>query len=79
MELTTDEQITMMNGQSFFGMGELPHKEVPRIQMLDGGTGLNFEQLFGDIMEKADRPERGTAVFRKVLENFYKPDLLDTW
>ncbi|WP_303819003.1 glycoside hydrolase family 3 protein [Ruminococcus flavefaciens] len=78
MELTTDEQITMINGQSFFSMGELPHKEVPRIQMLDGGTGLNFEQLFGDIMEKADRPERGTAVFRKVLENFYRLDLLDT-
>ena len=78
MELTTDEQITMINGQSFFGMGELPQKEVPHIQMLDGGTGLNFEQLFGDIMEKADHPEKGTAVFRKVLENFYKPDLLDS-
>lgn len=78
MELTTDEQIRMVNGQSFFGMGELPHKGVPRIQMLDGGTGLNFEQLFGDIMEKAERPEKGTAVFRKVLENFYQPDLLDT-
>ncbi len=78
MELTTDEQIIMINGQSFFGMGELPQKKVPRIQMLDGGTGLNFEQLFGDILEKADRSERGTAVFRKVLENFYKPDLLDT-
>ena len=23
---------------------------IPRIQMLDGGTGLNFGQLFGDIL-----------------------------
>ncbi|MBR5682789.1 MAG: glycoside hydrolase family 3 C-terminal domain-containing protein [Ruminococcus sp.] len=78
MELTTDEQIIMVNGQSFFGMGELPHKGVPRIQMLDGGTGLNFEQLFGDLMEKADRPEKGTAVFRKVLDNFYQPGSFET-
>ncbi|WP_295088657.1 glycoside hydrolase family 3 N-terminal domain-containing protein [Ruminococcus sp.] len=78
MNLTSDEQIIMVNGQSFFGMGELHEKEIPRIQMLDGGTGLNFEQLFGDLMERAAHPEKGTAVFRKVLENFYQPELLDT-
>ena len=42
MKLTSDEQIYMVNGQSFFGMGELREKEVLRIQMLDGGTGLNI-------------------------------------
>ncbi|SEH87875.1 beta-glucosidase [Ruminococcus flavefaciens] len=78
MDLTTDEQILMVNGQSFFGMGEIPQKDVPRIQMLDGGTGLNFEQFFGDLMDKAAHPQKGTAVFRKVLENFYQPDLLET-
>lgn len=78
MDLTPDEQIVMVNGQSFFGMGELLEKEIPRIQMLDGGTGLNFEQLFGDLMERAAHHEKGTAVFRKVLENFYQPELLDT-
>ncbi len=78
MELTSDEQILMVNGQSFFGMGELPQKEVPRIQMLDGGTGLNFEQLFGDLMDKAGHAQKGTSVFRRVLENFYQPDSLDT-
>ena len=31
-------------------MGELREKEIPRIQMLDGGTGLNFEQLFDDLI-----------------------------
>ncbi len=78
MELTPDEQILMVNGQSFFGMGELPDKGIKRIQMLDGGTGLNFEQLFGDIMERAGHPEKGSGVFRKVLENFYQPETLST-
>ncbi len=43
MKLTPDEQIHMVNGQSIFCMCELPDKHIPRIQMLDGGTGLNYE------------------------------------
>lgn len=78
MKLTPDEQINMVNGQSFFGMGELPDKDIPRIQMLDGGTGLNYEQLFGDMLTKANHPGKGTAAFRKVLKNFFHPDLLNT-
>ncbi|HAG14160.1 MAG TPA: hypothetical protein DCG49_09900, partial [Ruminococcus sp.] len=78
MKLSPDEQIYMINGQSFFCMGELPDKDIPRIQMLDGGTGLNFEQLFGDMLTKADHPGKGTAAFRKVLNNFFQPDSLET-
>ena len=78
MKLTSDEQIYMVNGQSFFCMGALPEKDVPRIQMLDGGTGLNLDQLFGDMLTKAERPGKGTAAFRNVLENFFHPDLLET-
>lgn len=54
MKLTPDEQIYMVNGQSIFCMCELPDKHIPRIQMLDGGTGLNYEQLFGDMLTKAN-------------------------
>ena len=78
MKLTPDEQIYMVNGQSFFGMGELPDKDIPRIQMLDGGTGLNYEQLFGDMLTKANLPGKGTAAFRNVLNNFFQPDSLET-
>ena len=78
MKLTPDEQIYLVNGQSFFGTGELPEKDVPRIQMLDGGTGLNFEQLFGDMLTKAGRPGKGTAAFRSVLSHFFEPDALET-
>ncbi len=78
MKLTPDEQIYMINGQSFFCMGELPDKDIPCIQMLDGGTGLNFEQLFGDMLTKAGHSGKGTAAFRKVLNNFFQPDSLET-
>ncbi len=78
MKLSPDEQIYMVNGQSFFCMGELPDKDIPRIQMLDGGTGLNFEQLFGDMLTKAGHSGKGTAAFRKVLNNFFQPDSLET-
>ncbi|MCR4761283.1 MAG: glycoside hydrolase family 3 C-terminal domain-containing protein [Oscillospiraceae bacterium] len=78
MELTSDEQIYMVNGQTFFGMGELPEKSIPRVQMLDGGTGLNYEQMFGDMLSQANHPGKGTAAFRRVLENFFCPDSLDT-
>ncbi|MBO4876769.1 MAG: glycoside hydrolase family 3 C-terminal domain-containing protein [Ruminococcus sp.] len=78
MKLTPDEQIYMVNGQSFFCMGELPEKDVPRIQMLDGGTGLNLDQLFGDMLTKVSHPAKGTAVFRKVLNHFFDPGSLET-
>ena len=78
MKLTPDEQIYMVNGQSFFCMGELPEKDVPRIQMLDGGTGLNLDQLFGDMLTKASHPAKGTAAFRNVLNHFFDPGSLET-
>ena len=78
MNLTPDEQIYMVNGQSFFGMGALPEKGIPRIQMLDGGTGLNLDQLFGDMLTKANHPGKGTAAFRSVLNHFFDPDAPET-
>ena len=49
---TIQEQIRLVNGATFFGTGELPEKDIPRLQMLDGGTGINFEQLFGDFLKR---------------------------
>ncbi len=78
MHLTSDEQIYMVNGQSLFGMGEIPEKDVPRLQLLDGGTGLNLEQLCGDLLIHAGRPGYGSAAYRRVIEYFYQPDMLET-
>ena len=40
---------SLLCGADFFGTNEIPEADIPRIQMLDGGTGMNFEQLFVDL------------------------------
>ena len=74
--LTKEEQIYIVNGQSFFAMGEIPEKDVPRVQMLDGGTGLNFEQLFGDFLTYHKKEGNGGAALRDVLAHYYEPEKL---
>ena len=71
---TTQEQIRLVNGATFFGTGELPDKDIPRLQMLDGGTGINFEQLFGDFLSVAGREGIGGDAIRNVLKYFYSPE-----
>lgn len=75
-EFTTQEQIRLVNGATFFGTGELPEKDIPRLQMLDGGTGINFEQLFGDFLSVAGREGIGGDALRNVLKYFYTPEEL---
>lgn len=74
--LTIDEQIRLANGASFFGTGEIPEKNIPRLQLLDGGTGINFEQLFGDFLSSSGLEGIGGSDLRNVLEHFYKPENL---
>lgn len=75
-ELSIKEKARLVNGISFFGMYDAVNKENGRIQLLDGGTGINFEQLFGDIYETS--PKINSRFSRKslnsVIENFYSPD-----
>lgn len=75
--LTDEEQIALVNGASFFGSSSIPEKNIPALQFLDGGTGINFEQLFGDFLSKEGRDsEIGGDTLRDVLENFYNPSAL---
>lgn len=48
-QLTNEEKAMLLRGGSFFGMRGLPEHEVPVLKMCDGGTGINFEQVFGDL------------------------------
>lgn len=73
---TPQEQIRLVNGGSFFGTAAVPEKEIPRLQLLDGGTGMNFEQLFGDFLSHAGRTGIGGDALRAVLKHFYEPALL---
>ena len=75
-KFTIQEQIRLVNGATFFGTGELPEKDIPRLQMLDGGTGINFEQLFGDFLSVAGREGIGGDALRNVLKYFYTPEQL---
>lgn len=75
-KFTREEQIRLVNGATFFGTGEIPEKDIPRLQMLDGGTGINFEQLFGDFLSVAGREGIGGDALRNVLKYFYTPEQL---
>jgi len=47
-EMTTEEKARLLCGFSLFRtLGNDAHG-IPSMQLLDGGTGMNFEQLFGD-------------------------------
>lgn len=74
--LTQAQQIRLVNGASFFGTGEIPEQEIPRLQLLDGGTGINFEQLFGDFLSSSGLDGIGGSALRHVLAYFYTPELL---
>ncbi|MBE6853787.1 MAG: hypothetical protein E7505_10020 [Ruminococcus sp.] len=81
-KMTVEEKIALINGASFFGTAEFSELGIRRLQFLDGGTGINFEQLFGDFCSQ-DEPDKdseavsGNQTLIKVIENFYKPDELN--
>lgn len=47
--MTVEEKASLLCGASSFKTRGVPGKGVPGIMMLDGGTGINFEQLFSDL------------------------------
>lgn len=77
-KFTVDEQISLVNGANFFGTTPIPEKNVPPLQLLDGGTGINFEQLFGDFLSKSGIDGIGGDSLRDVLRNFYSPEKLES-
>lgn len=73
--MTQEQQIRLVNGRTFFGTADVHEAGVPRMQFLDGGTGMNFEQLFGDMLDVGGRTADG-AVRREVYDHFYEPEKL---
>lgn len=69
-EMTLDEKIHLLNGGSSFSSHPIERLGIPSIQFLDGGTGMNWEQLMGDWMEV------DTGTVRQVLTNFNRPECL---
>lgn len=82
-EMTLEEKARLVCGATFFGMADIPRLNVPRMQLLDGGTGINFEQLFGDMADlhqlKVDSTNGmvGSTVLMHVIEYFFEPEKLN--
>ena len=80
--MTIEEKTRLVNGDSFFGMDYIERLGVPRMQLLDGGTGINFEQLFGDMYSREGNVEStngmvGATALTHVIDCFYEPDRLN--
>lgn len=81
-QMTLEEKASLVNGGSFFGMRGIERLGVERLQVLDGGTGMNFEQLFGDFYSQQEAMEStngmvGSTVLSHVIEYYYEPERLN--
>ena len=79
-QMTISEKVALVHGATFFGTAEFPKLGIRRLQLLDGGTGINFEQLFGDFFTRDDNDEKikpqGT-VLSNVIKNYYHEERLN--
>ncbi len=81
-QMTLEEKAAFVNGGTFFGMRGIERLGVERLQLLDGGTGMNFEQLFGDFYSQQEMLEStngmvGSTLLSHVIESFYEPEGLN--
>lgn len=78
--MSWEEKATLVNGYCFSESASFPEYGLEKIMHLDGGTGLNFEQLFGTFCARDPEYKKymATKVFKKVRVNFYHPENLET-
>jgi len=82
-EMTLEEKAALVNGATFFGMSGVERLGIPALMLLDGGTGMNFEQLFGDFCSKeavaaeSTNGMVGSSVLVRVIDNYYHPERLN--
>ena len=79
--MTTEEKISLVQGETFFGTRPIERLGIPRLQFLDGGTGINFEQLFGDIYSRPDMKAvaadvQDSSALAHVITYYYEPEKL---
>lgn len=68
--LSLEEKAKLLNGNSSFRSFPVPRLNIPAIQYLDGGTGINLEQLL------PDRLGTDTGTTRLLLSNYDTPENL---
>ena len=74
-DLTLEEKVALVKGASFFRMSGVKSKGMDGLLCLDGGTGLNFEQLFGDFCSLDE--EKKKYFGSKILQNVITLSLKD--
>lgn len=80
--MTLEEKARLVNGATFFGTAQLERLGIPRMQLLDGGTGINFEQLFGDMADVGNLQTDstngmvGSTLLIHVIEYYFEPEKL---
>lgn len=81
--MTLEEKARFVNGATFFGSAAIKRLGLSRMQLLDGGTGMNFEQLFGDFYSQMEEETNstngmmGSTTLKNVIENYYHPEKLN--
>jgi len=73
--MTLEEKARLLCGATSFGTTGIDRLGIPALQLLDGGTGINYEQLF-DSCFKAEASAFGGEVLQEVSENFCFPENL---
>lgn len=78
--MTIEEKARLVAGADFFGSAGIERLNIPRMQLLDGGTGINFEQLFGDMLDDREINSTngmvGEGSLVRVIEYFFEPERL---
>lgn len=86
-QMTIEEKADMVCGASNFCIADASRYGVPAIRMLDGGTGINYEQLIADLIlswrtnprdeEEAWLMKNFSATEeRNVIFDYFRPDKL---
>lgn len=52
-EMTVEEKALLLTGRTSFSTYPIERLGIPSATVLDGGTGVNFGQLFGDLFNRA--------------------------
>ena len=86
-QMTIEEKADMVCGASNFCTADASRYGVPAIRMLDGGTGINYEQLIADLIlswrtNPCDEEEAwlmkdfSATEERNVIFDYFRPDKL---
>lgn len=78
-KMTLEEKASLVRGETPFGTRSLPKHNIQKMLFLDGGTGINFEQLFGELAAREEMETKntggmtGSLELKHVIDYYYEP------